>query len=316
MFKLAKYFIKQTLLSFFKKGDNYLVQKQIVKNNKILEKVEFEFNEAELKQFIKSCFIENTQTYISTIIDTFNQGVVDSCSHSKYKELGINLDNIKILCLKDYSIFIGLYELNMFQKKMQKFNVDFIFSPYLLIDVNKKNTQNSLYILITDNFVIVLIYEDSIKPKYSNIYQFKLDEETDSLEEHEEIENIDEEIENIDLVDDIEDLEGIDELDENIDSSIDDINDIEDDLSKDENIDDIVEVKNEIETLDFIKNSIKDYYENYSDNFLEYGYIFYDTEISKKLISNIENETFLEIKSEKMDILSTINSLALKETNV
>ena len=316
MFKLAKYFIKQTILSFFKKGDNYLVQKQIVKNNKILEKVEFEFNEAELKQFIKSCFIENTQTYISTIIDTFNQGVVDSCSHSKYKELGINLDNIKILCLKDYSIFIGLYELNMFQKKMQKFNVDFIFSPYLLIDVNKKNTQNSLYILITDNFVIVLIYEDSIKPKYSNIYQFKLDEETDSLEEHEEIENIDEEIENIDLVDDIEDLEGIDELDENIDSSIDDINDIEDDLSKDENIDDIVEVKNEIETLDFIKNSIKDYYENYSDNFLEYGYIFYDTEISKKLISNIENETFLEIKSEKMDILSTINTLALKEIDV
>ena len=79
MFKLVKYFIKQTLIAFFVKNEKYIVQKQIVKNNKTLEKVEFEFNEEDFINFIKSCFIENTQTYVSTIIDTFNQGVVDSC---------------------------------------------------------------------------------------------------------------------------------------------------------------------------------------------------------------------------------------------
>jgi len=313
MFRLVKYFIKQTLIAFFVKNEKYILQKQIVKNDKILEKTEFEFNEEEFIIFLKSCFIENTQTYVSTIIDTFNQGVVDSCSHSKYKELGINLDNIKILCLKDYSIFIGLYELNTFQKEMKKFNVDFIFSPYLLIDIHKSKTKNSIYILITDSFVVVLIYEDGIKPKYSNIYQFKIDEEN-TLENDSVDDTLSEDIENIDLVDDIEELDDIEDLDEDIESSLDDMDEVN--IDNNENIDDIVEVKNEIETLDFIKNSIKDYYENYSDNFLEYGYLFYDTEISNKLISNIENETFLEIKSEKIDILSAINELALKEIDV
>jgi len=78
----------------------------------------------------------------------------------------------------------------------------------------------------------------------------------------------------------------------------------------------MLDAKNEIETIDFIKNSIKDYYESYSDKFLENGYIFYDEDISNKFVKNIEEETFLEIKQEKIDILDIINDLSLKEINV
>ena len=318
MFKLIQYFIKETLIAFYKTKDKYIVQKKEVKNNKILSSENFEFKEKEFIKFINSCFIENTQTYISTIIDTFNQGIVDSCSHSKYKELGINLDNIKILCLKDYSIFIGLYEINQFQKKMKKFKIDYIFSPYLLIDLNKKDTNNSLYILLTDSFIIILIYEDAKKPKYSNIYHFKLEDNIDKTtsDEENDIDTFDD-IDN--LVDDIEEIDDIDDLNEDIDDvdSLDDIENMQTDQNDDSNIqEEISDVKNEIESLDFIKNSIKDYYENYSDNFLEYGYIFYEDEMSNKFITHIENETFLEIKKEKIDILSIINDLALKEINV
>ena len=318
MFKLIQYFIKETLIAFYKTKDKYIVQKREVKNNKILSSENFEFEEEEFINFINSCFIENTQTYVSTIIDTFNQGIVDSCSHSKYKELGINLDNIKILCLKDYSIFIGLYEINQFQKKMKKFKIDYIFSPYLLIDLNKKDTNNSLYILLTDSFIIILIYEDAKKPKYSNIYHFKLEDNIDKTTSDEE-NDIDTFDDIDDLVDDIEEIDDIENLDEDIDDvdSLDDIENMQTDQNDDSNIqEEISDVKNEIESLDFIKNSIKDYYENYSDNFLEYGYIFYEDEMSNKFITHIENETFLEIKKEKIDILSIINDLALKEINV
>lgn len=318
MFKLIQYFIKETLIAFYKTKDKYIVQKREVKNNKILSSENFEFEEEEFINFINSCFIENTQTYVSTIIDTFNQGIVDSCSHSKYKELGINLDNIKILCLKDYSIFIGLYEINQFQKKMKKFKIDYIFSPYLLIDLNKKDTNNSLYILLTDSFIIILIYEDAKKPKYSNIYQFKFEDNIDKTTSDEE-NDIDTFDDIDDLVDDIEEIDDIENLDEDIDDvdSLDDIENMQTDQNDDSNIqEEISDVKNEIESLDFIKNSIKDYYENYSDNFLEYGYIFYEDETSDKFITHIENETFLEIKKEKIDILNIINDLALKEINV
>jgi len=318
MFKLIHHFIKETLISFYKSKDKYNVQKRIIKHNKTLSQEEFIFEEDEFIDFIKTCFIENTQTYVSTIIDTFNQGCVDSCSHSKYREVGINLDNIKILCLKDYSIFIGLYEINQFEKEMKKFKVDYIFSPYLLIDLHKKETNNSIYILYTDSFVIVLIYEDAKKPKYSNIYQFKFDESNEkvSIEENHE-DDLDAFDDIDDLVDDIEEIESLDDtLDEDIES-IDDISDTEHIEDEQEEIEEeMSDVKNEIETIDFIKNSIKDYYESYSDNFLEYGYILYSDAISHKFVKDIENETFLEIKKEKIDILSIINDLATKELNV
>ena len=314
-----QFFVKETLVSFYQEHEVYKVQKRIVKNNKTLSEEYFEFSEEEFLSFIKSCFIENTQTYISTIIDTFNQGCVDSCTHSKYKELGINLDNIKILCLKDYSIFIGLYELNNFQKKLNKFKIDFVFSPYLLIDLNKKKTPNSLYVLYSNSFVILLIYEDGIKPKYSNIYQFKLEETNDIIqnedeEDIEDIEDIDDLVEDIEEIDDIENLE--DTLDDSIDETLaeDDGDNI--DLEHTNIQDDITSVKNEIEAIEFIKNSIKDYYESYSDNFLENGYLLYNDDISNKFVESIQNEILLDISKEKVDILSIINDLALKEIDV
>ena len=317
MFRLIQHFIKETLISFYFEKEKYIVQKRIVKNEEVLSQEEFSFDEEELKNFINSCFMENTQTYVSTIIDTFNQGCVDSCNHSKYKALGINLDNIKILCLKDYSIFIGLYELNNFQKEMKKFKVDYIFSPYLMIDINKKQTPNSLYMLYADNFMIIVIYEDGIKPKYSNIYQFK--EEENEIEE----ESIDDEVGDIDDIDDlVEDIDEIENLDDTLDDSLDEsieesLNEmVETDLESNHIQEDITDVKNEMESIEFIKNSIKDYYENYSDNFLENAYLFYHDKISDKFIESIENEIILDIKKEKLDMLSILNDLALKEKNV
>jgi len=321
MFKLINYFIKETLIAFYKIKDKYIVQKIIVKKGEVLSKEDFEFSEDEFLSFLKTSFLENTQTYVATIIDTFNQGCVDSCNHSKYRELGINLDNIKILCLKDYSIFIGLYELNQYRKNLEKFQVDYIFSPYLLLHMKNKQTPNSFYLLYTESFVTLLIYEDANKPKYSNIYQFKLIETDDSLSENNsDIDDLSDIDDIADEIEDIEEIESLDDIGDDIEDSIDDIDDIESsigDIDEKEDIqDDIINTKNEIETIEFIKNSIKDYYESYSNQFLEIGYILYDNDISSKFVKNIEEETFLDIKQEKVELLDMINELSLKELNV
>jgi len=314
MFKLIKYFFKETLISFYQEKDKFFVQKRVIKKEKILSEEIFEFEKDEFLKFINISFMENTQTYISTIIDTFNQGIVNSCNHSKYKELGINIDNIKILCLKDFSVFIGLYELNEFKKEITQYKVDFIFSPYLIIQENSTKKDNTLYILISNNFASLIIYKNK-EIIYSNTLQL---EDNSTPQQIEDIKDNDSVLDDIDdLVDDIDDL---DSLDDDLDDleNIDDIDSI-DELphTNEDNINSQLETtKNELNIVEFIKNSIKDYYENYEANFLEQIEIMYNKEISNNLLKTLKDETLLEIETKECDLLSNINNLALKEINV
>ncbi|NPA54933.1 MAG: hypothetical protein GXO40_01045 [Epsilonproteobacteria bacterium] len=334
-----KLFMKEIFVAFYKDENTFHTQKLVIKNDKIIHKEEFEFTQEELMNFINDCFMESTQTYVSTFIDTFNQGCVDSCSKTRYKELGINIDNLKILCLEDkYSIFVGLYELNLFQKEVERFRVDYIFSVFLLLDIHKTKQPNSIYVLFTSTFVAAVIYTDGIRPTYSNIYQFSTVSDDDEYMEDEDFDSdmSDIEFDEVDILDDIGDIGDIEEVDtQDLDSDIDEqaeanlekldnldnIEELDDDQianlqPEDDDIDDIANVKAEIEALDFIKNCIKEYYDDYADDFLQECNFFYTTKISKNFIKDIESETALDIKADDLDILDTINQLAMKEHNV
>jgi hypothetical protein len=318
MFSITNLFIKKTLIAFYQEENIFYTQKITIKNNKIIQKEEQSFeDEDEFLQFIKSSLIENTQTYISTIITTYNQGCMDSCSHTRYKELNINIENIKILCINNkFSVFIGLFELQEFKKEMSKYSVDLIYSPYLIIEKNKKETKNTLYALITKKNVILSIYKKEI-PLYSAIYEFKEENETEEAQ----IENS-EDLFNDDIpIDDIEeiyDLDDLNELDDDIEeNNLDDLEDnIENDNEEEENTQTINNIKEETEIINFIKNSIKDYYENYSDDFLENIYLLKGYEFDTKFLKDIEDELFLEIKTEDINILNNINLLARKDLDV
>ena len=306
MFSIIEFIIKRVFISFVIEDNKFHTKKIVIKNSKIIQEEENIFTEEDFLKYIKLALLENTQTYISTIIYTYNQGCLNSCSHKKYQELGIKLDNIKILCVENkFSIFIGVLELQDFKKNMQKYNVDLIYSPYLIIHQNKEIDKNSLYLLITKENLILLIYDNNQLPNYSSIYEIK-SEEHKELEEDEDL-DIDE-IEEIDTLDDIEDIDDI----ENEIETIDDIEDIEN-IDHKENISNL---KEEIETLNFIRNSIKDYYENYSNNFLEHIYILKGFDFDTKFLKDLENELFLEIKIKDVSILDTLNELARKDINV
>jgi hypothetical protein len=285
---LKKILFKPNLIAFYKDGDVYKLLNEQYKKDKVIfsETKEFE-NKKDLKLYIDQITEDNPQTYVSAFVATQNQGTVPSCDKKKYKEMGIDLENIKSVCInRKYSFYITLYEL-MEEKKEYPF-IDFLYSAFALIDVNSSLRHNSLYILSTQEYSYILIYKDHI-PVFSDI-----------------LETADEEInpENEDI-EDISDMDIVEDFDETLDENI-------------ENVEDVEEENDNIETLDIeykikehIKTSLKEYYENGGD-FIEKIYIFDTIGIEENITDIINDEIFIQSSLEKLDILKTLNGISRK----
>jgi hypothetical protein len=282
-----KKFIKHQFISFYY-DENYKLLYEIYKNDKLLEENRFEFEEKkELIKKIKELSEEIPQTYTSTVIQTINQGVVPNCEKKEFQKYGIELENIKYICINNkYSIYTSVFDLI----DLKKLNIDFIYSIFAIIDFKATKKINSLYILITKEKFYILIYHKNI-PIYSDIY-----EKNESLIENSEI--------------DLEDL------DENEVVEIED--DIVDDLDSIEEIENIETEKNEIKTgiemdvINFIKSSLEEYYKNYAEDFIENIIIFDNENLNEDIIKIINDTLFIETKKENMDILKTINEISRK----
>jgi len=110
---LKNIFFKPNLIAFYKDEETYKVLNEQYKKNEIIfsETKEFE-NKKELLNYISSVIEDNPQTYVSTFVSTQNQGAVPSCEKHIYKDYGIELDNVKTVCINNkYSFYITIYEL-------------------------------------------------------------------------------------------------------------------------------------------------------------------------------------------------------------
>jgi len=278
---------KPNLISFYKLENRYYALNEQYKKNTLIysETKEFE-NKKDLEKYIKETSEENPQTYISTFITSQNQGAVPSCNKQKYKELGIEIDNVKLTCVNNkYSFYTTIYEL-METKKAYPF-ADFIYPAFALIDINTTIRTNVLYILPTKEYSYILIYSDKI-PVFSDIFE--------NVEE-----TIEEEVEEFDDIDIVEDFD--DTLDENIEN-IEDIDDNEEENSI-ENLD------MEYKVFNHIKDALKEYYENGGD-FIEKIFIFDTIGLQENITDTIKDEIFIEAKLEKIDILKTLNTISRK----
>ncbi|GAB6045410.1 hypothetical protein JCM11957_10080 [Caminibacter profundus] len=291
---LDKFFKKQ-FVSFYK-DNNYKLILEIVKNKKVLQSTEKEFNEKEeLEKFIKETIDENPQTYTSTMLLTLNQGVMDSCSKQKYLEKDIDYDNIKILCIDNkYSFYASIYDLSSIKKEFL-LPIDFIYSVFAIIDSIATYKKNRFYILTMHKYIAILGYENN-KPIYSDLIELNEEEEKQ------------EEIEDIDILDDIEDLsEDIEELSEDIEETSVDIEEIDENLKESELTTDI-----EVNILNSIKESLKDYYDNYSSDFIEKIIILDTVGIDIQITNLIEDELFISTEIQQIDLLKSINRLSIE----
>ena len=238
---LIEKFIKRQFISFYK-DNNYNLIFEIVKNKKIIESEKKEFKEKkDLENFIKEKINENPQTYISSILLTINQGVIDSCSKQKYLEKNIDYDNIKIVCINNsYSFYVSIYDLSTFLKEY-KFPIDFLYSIFAIIDYLAKERKNRFYILVLNNYLAILGYEN-YKPIFNDLIILN-NEEKSELEEINEID------------DDLDILEDIDDIAEDITENIEDIN--EEEIEEIKDLDNIT-TNIEVNILNTLKNSTKD----------------------------------------------------------
>ena len=306
--KIKKKLIKIDLISYYLKDEIYYVLKNRLKNDELIEIEKNEFSKDELENYIRESLAKNSFTYISTYVNSVNQGVVNSCSHNYYKEIGIDINNIKILCIKNqFSIFIGMYDFNNLKKDNEMFKFDYLYSPFVII-YNYKVQNNSAYLLTFEDNVVLMITTD--KPIYGNIHYFSDEEKEESTSSI----NLDELDDDIGILDELDDL---DDLDESIEDTADLLDDDEVESEDDSSLGESVNtLKDEIDTIEFLKSAFKDYYDNYASDFIEKIVILNNYNISDTLSKSIEKEFFIDTQLEEFNLLQHMNLLAKEDIDV
>ncbi|QCI27708.1 hypothetical protein [Caminibacter pacificus] len=280
---LEKFFKKQ-FIAFYKE-DEYKTILQVVKNKQILSTEEKSFEDKkEFVKYIREKIDDNPQTYISTVLLTINQGVIPSCSKQVYLDKDIDPDNVKILCLGKYSFYVSFYELRNLENEY-KFDLDFVYSVFAVIDAMADERKNRFYLLVLKNHLVILGYENFI-PIYSDIIELNEEEPGD----------IDE-----DIVEDID-------LEEELISDIDSVEEEEIDDSEITN----EQTSKEAEILNHLKSAIKEYYDNYSSDFIEKIIILDTIGIDITLNSLIEDELLISSEIKQIDFLNSINRLSIE----
>jgi len=279
-----KKFIKQQFVSFYH-DEKYKLLTQTYKNSKLLEENFFEFEEKkELKKKINSLLQEIPQTYVSMIIESVNQGVIPTCTKKEFTKFNIEIDNIKYICInKKYAVYSSFFDII----EAEKFNTDFVYSVFSLIDYKATKKNNSLYILITKEKFYLLIYNNKIA-FYSDIFE-KIDESFNDEEE---------------TLDDIsDDLDIIEDLDSDIIEDIDDLDEIQEDNKE-------INTNTEMTIINFLKDSIEDYYKTYGNDFIEDITIFDTQNMNNDIIEIIKDNFFIETIKTDFDILKAINEIS------
>ena len=291
---LKKLFYKPNFISFYEEENIYKLLNERYKNNKVIfsENKEFDNKEALIK-YINSIIKSNPQTYISTMLKTLNQGVIPSCKKALFKDIGLDIDNIKYVCINDkYSFYTSLYELLEVQKEFSF--LDFLYSPFSIIDYKVELRNNLLYILVIKDFLFFLIYRDSI-PVFGEIEEVnEKDEENESEEEIEEI----------------VDLDLLEEIDEDIDE-METVEDSDIDTSQPTKSDSIENLSIENKIISKLQEILKEYYEN-SPDFIEKIIIYDSVTIDKNIKSLIEDELFIDTTIGQIKLLKIINEISKK----
>jgi len=187
----------------------------------------------------------------------------------------------------------SIYDLAEIKKE---FEIDFLYSIFSVIDFFAKKKDKVFYILILKTEIAILGYENNT-PIYSEIIKFE-------EEKNEEIEEIDD----LDL--DVEDLsEDIEEESENLDLDLE--NQIE---NLDENIEENIATSSiESNILDHLKTSLKEYYTNYSNDFLEKIILLDTIQINNSITKIIKDELLIETEKIDFNLTKIINKLSESE---
>lgn len=347
-----KSILPYSVISVIIESNECTIRHEVLKNGKWIKEVTKRFRSfggllsKDAIDFIQAARKEHKFTYIATILGSINQGAVASCSKQELEKYKIDQSTVDTLCIDDAWSVYGYSEDIHWTKSV--FNdiggIDYIFSPFLILYSffeSELDDTPRMYILAQRSSVTVTVI--SKKKLLYGVYFILTDIEdpqSDHMDEDEEQENTEQsqreqaQIEQeqggddddldelISLDDELEEIGGLEDLDEG--DKLEEFEDDSDDESSSEaskkslspeqksSIDDFAKG---MDMLNFIKNSLNEFYENplYESDFISEVVLADGYGVTDDIVSYIHEMLLLEIKVKKVDIPSIVSEMALQE---
>jgi hypothetical protein len=299
--------------------DSCNIKQKIIKNSKLIHKEEFNFDikskdalGAKVIGFINELQEKYDNTYIALFLNSLGQGIIPGCDETLLDRFNIDKSAVKTICKDNrFLMYATNIDIKWADKLFAKTGLDFLFSPFLVLDffikgVMKKESFNKddvvIYILYTKNSLTLMIQRDS-ELLYGAFFN-TAKEENPLYTDYEEMIESSEEIDELDL-------DSIDELE------MDDIIDAANQTNFVTNILENREVLSEQDEriVKYINASLKEFYSNdiYKSDFITSAMIFDDVGMSDGVLKYIENELLLNTTAQNISVSDAILNLSIAE---
>ncbi len=287
-----------------------------IKNSKVTYRAKKSFDikskdqlSSEVINYLNALQQEHEQTYVALFLNTLGQGVIAGCNTGAYEKFGVDKKNVKSICIdKEFTIYASLIDIQWVDKIFQKVGLDFIFSPFLILNNFAKkeidNDEVKLYILNTHNGLTIMIKQGK-KLLYGSF--FNIAKEENLL--HEDFENVDNSSD-INLEDEL-----FEEFDDEGDSDLEEMQDLDDGSEFDDE-----ELQSRLSQQDarlvkYLDASLKEFYYSdlYDSAFISKAKIYDDAGMNEEVIRHIENELLLDTSAENINILDFVLEISEEE---
>ncbi len=291
-------------------------------------RVEFESSQisSEMHEFINQAISETPFYYIAVLNSGINQGAIPVCDRKKAQEYA-DISLSKIVCVNDsYMLYSSKYELDSIQKMFKSFGVDFIFSPFTLLErlyKDKIGSKAQLYVLIYEEYLTMAVYQKNalIFGSFELVDDGATSTEFDDKNDEEEISfDLDDDdgisIDELDALDDLSDLEDLDaihELDEFADETL-ETGDAQSET--DESFEPALEdFGADYHRFMVIQKRLEEYYKDsrYNNEFVETIYIADGNDSGDDLKRYLEEELFLTVIIRKVILPEELLALSKDE---
>ena len=324
--------------------DGHEVLTVALKNKKVIYKDKRHFEGSEpsnaMNRYIQEAIDPSPFHYISTIITQSHQGAHVGCVNKGKTQHNDDTKVSEVCCNKKWTLYASLDDLHALTYEYHTVGLDFIFSPFSILEhtfVDKMNDTFGLYAFSMPGLFSVAIFQGD-KLEYAHHYSHKKgpaqedapealainfashieeEDESDGLIHLDDIEGL----EDLDIIDDLDSLGDIDDLNE-----LEEVHEFSEDMPTNEekrlskensfmikgDMDSSVE---DYQRFNYIEKTLQQFYsmEECNNRFVETVCIADSEGRSEELKRYLEEELFLNVLVRKVDVIETINALAILE---
>lgn len=316
LFFLRKFF-PQLFIAVILEENKSILKASTFRNGKLINSIEKSFEKNEnLLEYVRKLSKQFLFYYTALFLDANEQGVIPSKDSKDFEHFGIGKISLKTLVFHNVQIYTATEHIDYFSELFEDYNgLDFLYSPFALLYycIQKEKTHDDKIILYAykhSQFLVLMVCKNS-----EILYgEFKIFETDMGLE----LENFDDEYKIQDdetILKEANDEEAtFNTLNESLDNNFDsfeeqtDLSDEKLELSKFSNF------SNDMEFCHYIITSIKKFYSDKErGSFIDKAILFTNEEFSPEAIEFLESETFLQLKTNKINTLELMIELMQKE---